>query len=81
MRGSGEAGTRRRGDAGQRVTCKRSVRNLHRNHSSEHNASKEGVACPRSIRLTLNVEWKDIELGQATLPYCVYASLSYFDEA
>ena len=26
-------------------------------------------------------EWKDIERGQATLPYCVYASLSYFDEA
>ena len=34
---SGERETRR-----QRATCKRSVRNLHRNHSSEHNASKEG---------------------------------------
>ena len=43
---NGDGEPRRWGDAERRATCIRSVRNLHRNHSSEHNASKEGWLAP-----------------------------------
>jgi hypothetical protein len=41
---------------------------------------EEGWLAP-SICLTLNVEWRDIERGQATLPNLLSGRLSYFVEA
>ncbi len=47
-------------------------------NSSSDKCSREGWLAPAQCALHSRLNVMDIERGQATLPYCIYLSLSYF---